>query len=102
MLLSRPTLSAEAAPYWAAFVDLDRDRGRESINLGMAGGLSLPRTVPREVIRREGERLGYTGEGLADFTEIVVRIDDYYIEVTTKAEAERARVAAIQARSRAR
>ena len=66
--------------------------------MGMAGGLSLPRPVPREAIRREGERLGYTGESLADFTEIVTCVDDIYVEVTVKREAEQARLAAQRAR----
>lgn len=101
-LLSRPTLPPEAAPYWSAFVYLSRDRPTESLNLGMAGGLSLPRPVPREAIRREGVRLGHTGEGLDDFTEIVASIDDIYVEVTVKAEAARARAAAEQSRAKKR
>ena len=66
----------------------------------MAGGLSLPRPISRETIRREGSRLGYTGDALADFTEIIVQIDDFYVEVAIKAEAQRARVAAQQVRRR--
>ena len=56
----------------------------------MAGGIQLPRPVPREAIRREGARLGYTGEGLEDFTEIVALIDDSYVEATVKREAKAA------------
>ena len=66
--------------------------------MGMAGGLSLPRPVPRETIRREGERLGYVGDGLDDFTEIVTRIDDFYVETTVKRQAEEARLSAQRAR----
>lgn len=70
----------------------------ENLNLGMAGGVSLPRPVPRETIRREGERRGFTGEALDDFTEIVVGIDDAFVEVTVKAEAKRLAAAARQNR----
>ena len=75
-LLSRPTLSSDAEPYYAAFVLLSRDRATESISMGMAGGLSLPRPVPRDAIRREGERLGYDGDALDDFVEAITLIDD--------------------------
>lgn len=68
----------------------------------MAGGISLPRPVPREAIRREGARLGYTGEGLADFTEIVARIDDSYVEATVKREAKSAEQRAKASRSNTR
>lgn len=101
-LLSRPTLIIEAEPYWQAFVYLARDRPTESISLGMAGGLSLPRPIPRDAIRQEGKRNGFTGEGLDDFTEIVTAIDDIFVEVTVKAEHDRARIAAEQARNKRR
>jgi hypothetical protein len=68
--------------------------------MGMAGGLTLPRPVPRREIRQEGERLGYVGEDLEDFTESVARIDDSYVEVTVKREAENAKAAAAQAKAR--
>ncbi len=98
MLLRRPTLSADASPYWAAFLELSRDRPTESLNLGMAGGVSLPRPVPRETIRRDGERRGYEGDALDDFTEIVVGIDDAYVEITVKAESKRLAAMAQQRR----
>ena len=56
-LLSRPTLLPDAEPYYAAFVLLSRDRAIISIGMGAA----LPRPVPRDVIRREGERLDIGG-----------------------------------------
>lgn len=70
--------------------------------MGMAGGLSLPRPIPRDAIRREGARLGYVGEGLEDFTEIITRIDDDFIEVTVRRTADEARRAADRARSKGR
>lgn len=99
-LYSRPQITAEAAPYWAAFLLLGRDRPEQSISLGMAGGLTLPRPVPRESIRREGERLGYDGDALEDFVEIVMRIDDLYIEVTTKRIADETKAAAARTKKR--
>jgi len=99
-LLSRPSFSTEAAPYWAAFVYLGRDRQHDSISMGMAGSLSLPRPVPREAIRREGERRGYSGESLDDFVEIVAGIDDIYIEVTVKRAADDAKSAARASKKR--
>lgn len=97
-LLTRPEVTEQAAPFWAAFLLLSRDRPELSLSLGMAGGLTLPRPVPRESIRREGERLGYDGDALEDFVEIVMRIDDLYIEVTTKRIAEETKAAAARGR----
>lgn len=99
-LYSRPEPTEEAAPYWAAFLLLSRDRPEQSISMGMAGGLTLPRPIPRETIRREGERLGYVGDGLEDFVEIVMRVDDLYIEVTTKRIADETRAAAARGKKR--
>ncbi len=70
--------------------------------MGMAGGLSLPRPVPRETIRQEGRRLGYDGDGLDDFVEAVTLVDDLYVEVETKRAATDARLAAERARSNKR
>lgn len=64
----------------------------------MAGGLSVPRPVGRDVIRQEGLRLGFEGEALEDFVLIVVGIDDCYVEVTMKREAEQASAAAKRAK----
>ena len=93
-MLSRPDPCREAEPYWLAFVMLSRDRLHESISLGMAGGLTLPRPVPREAIRREGRRLAHRGTDLEDFVEIVMRVDDFYVEVAVKRAADDAKAAA--------
>jgi hypothetical protein len=68
--------------------------------MGMAGGLTIPRPVPREAIRREGRRLGWSGEGLDDFVAIVTLVDDFYVEVETKRAAADAKLAAERSRSR--
>lgn len=87
-------LSAEAAEYFAAFLALGRDRQRDSVSLGMAGGVSLPMPVPREAIRREGRRLGYQGDGLDDFVEIVAAIDDFHLETESRRIAAETQAAA--------
>jgi len=66
----------------------------------MGGGLSLPRPVPLEAIRREGARLGHTGEALDDFVAIVSHIDDFYVELEVRRAADEARAAAARSRSR--
>lgn len=43
--------------------------------LGMAGSLLLRQRLTRAAIRAEGERLGFDGEELDDFVEIVHRVD---------------------------
>lgn len=68
--------------------------------MGMGGGLSLPRPVPMEAIRREGMRLGYSGDGLEDFVAIVSRIEDFYVEVEVRRPADEAKTAAARARSK--
>jgi hypothetical protein len=68
--------------------------------MGMAGGLSIPRAVPRETMRQEGSRLGYEGDGLDDFVEIVMRVDDFFVEVTVKRAADEARANATRAKKR--
>lgn len=99
-LLSRPTLLPDAEPYYAAFVLLSRDRQTESISMGLAGGLSLPRPVPRDVIRREGERLGYDGDALDDFVEALTMIDDCHVETEVRRAAAEAKASAERARNR--
>lgn len=93
-------MPTEAAPFWSAFLTLARDRPHESISMGMGGGLSLPRPVPMEAIRREGSRLGYTGEGLEDFVSIVARIDDSYVESEVRRIADEAKAASQRSRSK--
>ena len=68
--------------------------------MGMADGLSLPRPVPLEAIRREGLRLGYQGEGLEDFVTIVARIDDFHVEVEVRRAADEAKASAARSRSK--
>lgn len=41
----------------------------------MAGGMLLYQRITRRMARREGASLGYEGEALLDFVEIVRRID---------------------------
>lgn len=79
MLLSRPTLSAEALPYYEAFVELDADRPTEAISLGLAGGTSVPKLIAREVLRNEGRRLGFKGEELEDFVDILRIVDKHFV-----------------------
>lgn len=99
-LLSRPALSSDAEPYWAAFLGLARDRPRESISMGMGGSLMLPRPIPRETIRREAHRLGWRGDELEDFTEVIALTDDFYVEVEVKRIADEARMSAERARKK--
>lgn len=82
-------ISSEAAPYWAAFLYLERDRDWSAMSLGMAGSLSLPLRIKRREIRAEGARRGYRGEALADFVEIVVAFDDVRVAgLSEKAAAD--------------
>lgn len=60
----------------------------------MAPTILLPQPIPRADIRAEGERLGYDGEALEDFCEIVEQLDHHFIEVTARREAQQARAAA--------
>ena len=68
--------------------------------MGMAGGLSLPRPVPLEAIRREGLRLGHQGEGLEDFCTILARTDDFCVEVEVRRAATEAKASAARSRSK--
>ena len=99
-LLSRPELSAEAEPYWQSFAYLSRDRTYLALSLGMAGGLKLPQPIPRETIRKEGNRRGYRGDGLDDFTEIVAAIDDAFVQDDVLKQAAAAKAGADRARGR--
>lgn len=96
-LLSQPALDQDAATLYAAFLRLSRDRPTESISMGMAGGLSLPRPIPIDAMRREGERIGLDGDAFDDFVEAVMRIDDLFVEIEVKREAK---AAADRAKSR--
>lgn len=85
-----------------AFIYLTRDRAHESLSLGMAGGVSLPRTIPRAVFREEGIRLGYEGEALEDFVVILTGVDDIFVEVQTKRIAADVKKAAEASANKAR
>lgn len=89
-------------PVWAAFQHLDPYRPRLPIGGGMGPGILLPLPIPRPDIRSEGERLGYRGEGLEDFCEIVEQLDHALIEATARREADRAKASAKQAQQRSR
>ncbi|MBX9945118.1 MAG: hypothetical protein K2Y40_13620 [Reyranella sp.] len=99
-LLSRPVLSSEAESYWQSFTYLSRDRAYLALSLGIAGGLQLPQPIPRGSIRKEGNRRGYQGESLEDFTEIVAAIDDAFIQNDVLKQAAAAKAGAERARSR--
>lgn len=81
---------------------LGRDRPRDNISLGLGGGVLLNRPIPVERIRAEGERLGYTGDGLEDFEAIVVGLDDKFVEITVKKEAVNVKAAAQKNRQKQR
>lgn len=91
-------LTPDAEPFFAAWLMLSRDRARESISLGMAGGFSIPRPIPRDTITREGERLGHDGEALEDFTDTLIRIDDLFVEVEVTRAAADAKASADRSR----
>ena len=80
-VLSRPELSEEAEPYFAAFVAVSRDR---PIAAGMSGAIILP--VPSWAIEMHARRIGIDECELAEHVEIVAAIDDGYV----RQEAERA------------
>lgn len=82
-LLSRPDLPDEAEPYWAAFLDLDRDRRKNKIGGGMVGSVDLPDCIELDRIRAEGVRQGYEGDGLEDFVAVLRGIDDEFVRVNS-------------------
>jgi hypothetical protein len=99
-LLSRPVLSSHAAAHYDAFLMLGRDRQNESISMGMAGGMLLPRPISRDTIRKQGRRLGYDGEVLEDFTDIVTAIDDFHVETAVRKAAADAQANAAKRKPR--
>lgn len=82
----------------AAFYYLDPYRPNESISMGMAGGLSVPRLIPLNTFRDEGQRRGYRGEALEDFVEILRCADNHYIGIATKRIAADTKAAAARAK----
>ncbi len=82
-LLSRPDLPDEAETYWAAFLDLDRDRRRNKIGGGMVASVDLPDCIDLDRIRAEGARQGYEGDSLEDFVAVLRGIDDEFVRVNS-------------------
>lgn len=73
--MTRPSLSHDAEEHYAAFLVLASECSMFAQPLGMAGSLLLRQRLTRETVRAEGGRLGYDGDALEDFVEIVRRID---------------------------
>ena len=44
----------------------------------------LPRPIDEDVIRADGVRRGYVGDGLAIFVRILLAVDDFWIETEMK------------------
>lgn len=65
----------------ATFRLLSRDRPEQSIGMGMAGGIVVPRPVPVRDIRSEGRRQGLKGEDLEEFVGVLMAIDGIFLEV---------------------
>ena len=68
---------------------LDPYRPRQTIGGGMGASVVLPLPIPRPDIQAEGTRIGYRGDDLDDFCEIVEQLDHAIIEATARREAER-------------
>lgn len=78
----------ETKPYYEAWLDLADDRLAFSHALGMAGSMLLHQRIGRDVIRREGKRLGYSGEALETFVWIVRSIDRFDRSENVKRQAK--------------
>lgn len=72
---TRPQLSPISERYYAEWLSLSRYRRLVSHSLGMAGGMLLRQTMPRAEIEAEGIRLGYFGDALDDFVELMTRLN---------------------------
>jgi len=57
----------------------------------------VPRPIKRAVIRAEGRRRHYGGDGLDDFVEILTAIDDGYVAEAIKAIDKKAKADAAKA-----
>lgn len=47
--------------------------------MGLAGGISVPKLIPRDVLRTEGQRLGFVGDELKDFVDILRIVDRHFV-----------------------
>ncbi len=50
--------------------------------MGLAGGISVPKLIPRDVLRAEGQRLGFVGDELKDFVDIIRIVDKHFVMKT--------------------
>ena len=80
-LASRPIISEEAEEYFVAFQRLSRDRTKTVVGGGMGPAIKEPDPLPLPVIRAEGQRLGFDGEDLEYFIEILAEADGIFLEV---------------------
>ena len=84
----RPALSPKSERYYADWLSLGRYRPFLSHGLGMAGGMLLRQVLPRETIEAEGARLGYIGDGLDDFVELMTRFGALEFRADLKRQAK--------------
>lgn len=54
----------------------------------MSGALLLQQKTPRPVIRAEGERLGFEGDDLDEFVEIVAGLEDIDWDESRRQQSE--------------
>ena len=78
-VLSRPELTEEAEPYYFAFAALNPYRPMQA-----GFGVAFPLPIPRELIERQGERLGFEGGELDEFVDIVAAVDHDFIKRTAE------------------
>ena len=84
-VLSRPELTEEAEPYFAAFLAVTRDR---PIAAGMGGAIILP--VPSWAIEMYLRRVGVDEIDIAEDVEILAAIDDGYVRLQAEITAAEA------------
>lgn len=68
-------LSPKSERYYGEWLSLSRYRPMFSHGLGMAGAMLLKQLMPRAEIEAEGARLGYVGDALDDFVELMTRFN---------------------------
>ena len=81
-VLSRPELTEEAEPYFAAFLAVTRDR---PIAVGMGGAIVLP--VPSWAVEMYARRTGVEEFEIAEFVDIICAIDDNYVRLQAEIAA---------------